>query len=92
MIDHGEWAVEPVWVPGTTGRAILWRGLTRVAEKNLCQCSRDWWATAGPSHPDSKPDPHPLLLQFAVFLSLITLVEVAAAIAGYVFRDRVSGA
>lgn len=28
--------------------------------------------------------------QFAVFLSLIMLVEVAAAIAGYVFRDKVS--
>ncbi|XP_023499518.1 CD63 antigen [Equus przewalskii] len=30
-----------------------------------------------------------LMITFAVFLSLITLVEVAAAIAGYVFRDRV---
>lgn len=32
-----------------------------------------------------------MLLQFAVFLSLIMLVEVAVAIAGYVFRDKVSG-
>lgn len=46
---------------------------------------------AGPSHPDSKPDSCPSPLQFAVFLSLIMLVEVAAAIAGYVFRDKVSG-
>ncbi|XP_055250304.1 CD63 antigen [Moschus berezovskii] len=30
-----------------------------------------------------------LMITFAVFLSLITLVEVAAAIAGYVFRDKV---
>lgn len=48
------------------------------------------WATAGPSYPDSKPDSRPLLLQFVIFLSLIVLVEVAAAIAGYVFRDKVS--
>lgn len=31
-----------------------------------------------------------MLLQFAIFLSLIMLVEVAVAIAGYVFRDKVS--
>lgn len=48
------------------------------------------WATAGRSHQDSKPDPCPLCLQFAIFLSLIMLVEVAVAIAGYVFRDKVS--
>lgn len=49
---------------------------------------------AGPQlahpYPDSKPDSCPLLLQFVIFLSLIVLVEVAAAIAGYVFRDKVS--
>lgn len=45
---------------------------------------------AGHSHQDSKPDPCALCLQFAIFLSLIMLVEVAAAIAGYVFRDKVS--
>lgn len=32
----------------------------------------------------------PVLLQFAIFLTLIMLVEVAVAIAGYVFRDQVS--
>ncbi|KAI2566205.1 CD63 isoform 16, partial [Pan troglodytes] len=30
-----------------------------------------------------------LMITFAIFLSLIMLVEVAAAIAGYVFRDKV---
>ncbi|XP_004429265.1 PREDICTED: CD63 antigen [Ceratotherium simum simum] len=30
-----------------------------------------------------------LMITFAIFLSLITLVEVAAAIAGYVFREQV---
>lgn len=45
---------------------------------------------AGPSCPDAKPDSRPLRPQFAIFLSLIMLVEVAAAIAGYVFRDKVS--
>lgn len=50
------------------------------------------WATAGHPHQDCKPDPCPLCLQFAIFLSLIMLVEVAAAIAGYVFRDKVSRA
>lgn len=48
------------------------------------------WATAGHSHQDSKLDPCPPCPQFAIFLSLIMLVEVAAAIAGYVFRDKVS--
>lgn len=43
-----------------------------------------------PSHSNSKPDFRPLLLQFAIFLSLIVLVEVATAIAGYVYRDKVS--
>ncbi|KAB0397317.1 hypothetical protein E2I00_005372, partial [Balaenoptera physalus] len=37
----------------------------------------------------SKRDSRSLHLQFAIFLSLIMLVEVAAAIAGYVFRDKV---
>uniref|UniRef100_A0A8C2SX70 CD63 molecule n=1 Tax=Coturnix japonica TaxID=93934 RepID=A0A8C2SX70_COTJA len=31
-------------------------------------------------------------LQFAVLLSIIFLVEIAAAIAGYVFKDKVGGA
>lgn len=48
------------------------------------------WARASPLNPDFKPNSCPVLLQFAIFLSLIMLVEVAVAIAGYVFRDQVS--
>lgn len=33
----------------------------------------------------------PVLLQFATFLSLIMFVEVAVAITGYVFKDKVRG-
>lgn len=49
------------------------------------------WVRASPLDPDFTPDSCPVLLQFAIFLSLIMLVEVAVAIAGYVFRDKVSG-
>lgn len=38
-----------------------------------------------PPHPDPLPAPP----QFAVLLSIIFLVEIAAAIAGYVFKDKV---
>lgn len=67
-------------------------GLTRVGEvRKICvSVPETGWATAGPPYPDSKPDSCPSLLQFVIFLSLIVLVEVAAAIAGYVFRDKVS--
>lgn len=58
--------------------------------KTLVSVPETGWVTAGPSHPDPKPDSRPLCLQFVIFLSLIMLVEVAAAIAGYVFRDKVS--
>lgn len=66
-------------------------GLRRLGgEESLYECSRDWLGHSRPFSPDSKPDSCPLCLQFVIFLSLIVLVEVATAIAGYVLRDRVS--
>lgn len=55
------------------------------------ECLRIEWSRASPLNADFKPNSCPVLLQFAIFLSLIMLVEVAVAIAGYVFRDKVSG-
>lgn len=58
--------------------------------KNTRTVSGIDWVKASPLNPDFKPNSCPVVLQFAVFLSLIMLVEVAVAIAGYVFRDQVS--
>lgn len=78
----GQWAVWDFWKV-TAGEGLRrWGG-----EESRCECSRDW---LGPSHPHSKPDSCPWCLQFVIFLSLIVLVEVATAIAGYVLRDKVS--
>uniref|UniRef100_A0A5F9CXZ7 CD63 antigen n=1 Tax=Oryctolagus cuniculus TaxID=9986 RepID=A0A5F9CXZ7_RABIT len=54
----------------------------------------EWWCqgrvpVARSRVVDWKADSCAVPLQFAIFLSLIMLVEVAAAIAGYVFRDKV---
>lgn len=84
----------PAWdcTEGTSTKGapeVKWGGWVR---KTFLSELEAGWATAGHPHQDCKPDPCPLCLQFAIFLSLIMLVEVAAAIAGYVFRDKVSRA
>lgn len=86
----GMWASMDAW---EYQKAFLWLGLTRVGKvRTSGTFPGTGWARAGLSHPDSKPDSCPLLLQFAIFLTLIMLVEVAVAIAGYVFKDKVSRA
>lgn len=64
--------------------------VVRWAGEEHCDPGIDW-ITTSLLDPDVKPDACPVPLQFAIFLSLIVLVEVAVAIAGYVFRDKVSG-